>query len=376
MFTRIRRRLCCDDGVSLVEMLAAIVVLSVALLGLLGAMVGGIRSVADQRDRSVATRVATEHHERLRGAGYDALVDSTATRTIDGRTFTLETDVTTVDAAPDGFVVPADAPRVKQVTTTIRWRRGTIERSAVYQTAIRPDEVAPVTAAQRIDAVSMAPNPAVVDASGRLSTAVQVTVVLSGFDDQAVVALSWTNHGGAPKTKHLVSRDGGITWTGELAAPGDAAGEVVVPAGATGLDLTVRAWALTRAHTLSLTPQGAPGPAVAELTVDPPSFTVGKKHGTCTRGVDYCNVGAVTVTASVAGVDPGRDSVRLTYTLADGTVQETAMVHDATSGRWQVTFPDGSTRFKSGTQRFTAVAVVAAADLSASAHVDCQVVRT
>ncbi|HWB72917.1 MAG TPA: prepilin-type N-terminal cleavage/methylation domain-containing protein, partial [Egibacteraceae bacterium] len=126
--TPLRRRLSGDDGLSLIEMLVAIFILSVALFALLGGLIASARSLADQRSRSAATRVASEHLEELRAQGFDALRTTaspfTVTRTLDGRTYTIVTTLQEEDADP----ATAGGPTVMRITATVSWTVGTVAR--------------------------------------------------------------------------------------------------------------------------------------------------------------------------------------------------------------------------------------------------------
>ncbi|HWB70738.1 MAG TPA: hypothetical protein VG452_00845, partial [Egibacteraceae bacterium] len=215
-----------------------------------------------------------------------------------------------------------------------------------------------------IVSVNLNPNPTVVDAAGTPTRDVSATVVLEGFDDQAYVALSWTNDGGETKTRYLTSADGGITWVGIIArtdivrviAPGETA---------PGLDFTVSAGSLSQRYTLSLTAQSSSPPVITSASISVSQVTV-ENHNNC-NGANKCrNTVAVTFSATVDGVDPLQDSVRVKYQLYDGTFEERPLRYDdpATggSGGWVDTVAQLTVKFKQGPSQPFEFTVLRSAD--------------
>ncbi len=371
MMTWIRRRLSREDGVSLVEMLVAIFILSVALFALLGGLITSARSLADQRSRSAATRVASEHLEELRAQGFDALRASaspvTVTRTLDGRTYTITTTLQEEDADP----ATAGGPTVMRVTATVSWTVGTVARSEVHTTAVAPDPGSIAsggsTPAQRIVSVNLNPNPTVIDAAGNPTRDVSATVVLDGFDDQAYVALTWVNDGGGTKTQYLTSTDGGITWVGVVSRTDIV--RVIAPGETSpGLDFTVSVGSptsLSQPYTLSLTAQSSSPPTITSASISVSQITV-ENHNNC-NGPNKCrNTVAVTFSATVDGINPAQDSVRVKYQLYDGTFEERPLRYDdpATggSGAWVDTVAVLTVKFKQGPSQPFEFTVLRSAD--------------
>lgn len=371
MITTLRRRLASEDGISMVEMLVALVVISVALFGLLGTLVASARSITDQRLRSTATRVATEHLETMRAAGFDALATTsgtptTTTATKDGRAFTLETTITEEAAAPTGVIVPAGAPTVKTVRVVVRWQATGVARQAVFTTAVGPDDPTQVSAsaAKAITGASANPNQVNVDAAGHPDQPILLTAILEGFDATALVTVTWVNDGGGTGSKTLVSGDGGVTWTGEIAS--SQITQPVPPGDSRSLEFTVTVEGLTRPVALTLNRASATAPVIESATIDRNPIVVRRNYGSC-RGNQYCNNTTVTFAAVVSGIDTANDSVRVTYVLASGQSVETALSYDGASGTWRWVMPAGSTQLKHGTaQPFTFVALSAASGLSDS----------
>ncbi|MDQ3432869.1 MAG: type II secretion system GspH family protein [Actinomycetota bacterium] len=362
-----RRRPRDEEGFSLVEMLVAMVILMVVMTALLGAMIASAQSIVDQRARTAATRVGNEHLERQRAKGFEGLTVTTAgpdvtTVPADGRSYQVSTTVTETAAATPGMVVPAGSPTVKNVTSTVTWSAGGQVRSLTFATAVAQTSPQVVTGggagtpAKMILSITLTPNPSVVDILGGPLNDIGVTAVLSGFSASALVTLSWGNDGGVVKTQTLTSGDGGITWTGTIART-NVVRKILVGELSPGLTFTLRTGAggPEQQYTLSLAAVAASPPVITSMTASPSTITLQRNFGSCSGG-RYCNNVNVDFTATVSGVDPTRDSVRLNYTLATGAAQETALVFDAASGQWRLSLPSGSTELKCcGMQRFTFV---------------------
>ncbi|HEX2024089.1 MAG TPA: type II secretion system protein, partial [Acidimicrobiales bacterium] len=125
-----------EDGFSLVELLVAMSVFGLVMTAVTGAFISSTRSIGAQRLRTAATRVATGHLERLRTLPFgelDAQAGQTTTTTPDGRSFTIDTSVTPIDAATGQ---PLAGGRVKQITATVAWVSGGATLQASYTTAV------------------------------------------------------------------------------------------------------------------------------------------------------------------------------------------------------------------------------------------------
>lgn len=216
MLIRIRRRLAREDGISLIEMMISMLILSVGLLALLGSFMVSARSILDQRAKATATRVASEELEVLRDyvwrAGY---VPPSGTRPVtrDGRTYDVTTTVT-------DSVSP---PGLKNIATTVAWNIAGVARSATSSTAVSSGTQAPATVPTDAHmTVAMTPNPVRVYPISSTSPywrpftdiVVKVEVVGMTFDGQ--IRLTWPNADGSTGTDTINKSNG--TW--EKAIPG------------------------------------------------------------------------------------------------------------------------------------------------------------
>ena len=129
MLTRLRRRLSQEGGISLVETLVAVMILSISMLAMLNTFVASAHATLDQRARAAGTRVATAELERLRSVVWSPgfVAPSTPTTVVsDGRTFTITSTVT----------ADATVPQLKNVTSTVSWNVGSVARSTTLRTQV------------------------------------------------------------------------------------------------------------------------------------------------------------------------------------------------------------------------------------------------
>lgn len=363
-----------QEGFSLVELLVAMSVFAVVLVGLTGVLISGVRSIGDQRLRTAATRVATGHLETLRALPFeqlDAQAGTTTTTTPDGRTFTIETTVTPIDAATGS---PAIDGRVKQVTALVTWTSGGAGRQVSYTTAIAPEDPGPVATAQAIGTVTMFPSPAVADAGGRPQEDIQVTVPLGGFAASTLVGLSWTNGDGTAGAKTLTSTTG-LNWRGTITR-----NEISAAMGADGrgeIEFTVSAGSLAAVYTLSLQVAASSPPAITGATIDRIPVTVAKPTAgrTCADRNQCQNTTDITFTVTATGLEPAEDAVILQYQLRDGTFQEVPLTPVA--GEWRLVIRQKTTKFLVGTPRSFRFSAIRTADAAtATTTVQRDVVST
>jgi len=346
-----------EEGFSLVELLVAMSVFAVVLVGLTGALISGVRSIGDQRLRTAATRVAADHLETLRGLPFDQLDAQAGVRTTttpDGRAFTIETTVTRIDPATGS---PAAAGPVKQITAVLRWTSGGAMRQTSYTTAVAQDPRVQ-TVPQAIGTITMFPSPATTDANGRPLEDIEVTVPLQGFTVSTLVDVSWSNADGTAGAKTLTSTTG-LNWRGTVAKE-----QVLAAIGADGrgeVQFTVSAGTLVAVYTLALQRAVATPPAITGATIDRNPVTVAKPAaGRTCAAVNQCqNTTEVVFTVTTTGLDSAQDSVVLQYQLYDSTFQEVPLTPvSGVTGQWRLTVRQKTTKFRAGTGRafrFTAI---------------------
>ena len=337
------------------ELLVAIALFGLVLTAVAGAFISSLRSISDQRLRTAATRVASDHLETLRGLPFDEL-DAHAglmtTTTPDGRAFTIDTEITAIDATTGA---PAAGGRVKQITATVGWTvPGGAGREVSHTTAIA-DDPGPPTVTQVVGTVSMFPSPATTDASGRPLRDIEVTVPLQGFSVSTLVDLSWVNADGTAGAKTLTSTTG-LNWRGTIAKE-----QVLGALSAAGhgeVRFTVSAGSLTSVYSLALQIPATNPPAITSAAIDRNPITVAKPGGgrTCADRNQCQNTTDVTASLTVDALDPAQDTVILQYQLYDGTFQEVPLA--PSGGQWVLTVRQKTTKFLTGAARafrFTAI---------------------
>ena len=344
-----------DDGFTLVELLVAVFLFGIVMVALTGTFIAGVRAVGDQRLRTSATRVATDRLETLRGMPFEALdaqPGQITTTTPDGRSFTVDTTVTAIDA---GTGVPAVGGEVREITVTVSWTSGSTTRNVSYTTAVAPDDPGTVAAAQAIGTVTMFPSPATADPSGRPLQNIDVTVPLRGFSADMLVHLSWTNADGTAGAKTLTSTTG-LNWRGTIAKE-----QILAAIGAGGrgeVRFEVSAGSLAAVYTLSVSVAAASPPVITAATIDRNPVTVARPAGgrTCADRNQCQNTTDVNFAVTVDRLDATQDSVILQYQLHDGSFQEVPLT--PVGGQWNLTVRARTTKFLVGTARsfrFTAI---------------------
>lgn len=352
----------------MVEVLVAISIFGVVMVAVTGVLMSSVRSVGDQRLRTAATRVASNHLETLRTLPYDLLAPAgpAITTTPDGRRFTVTTEVRTIDA-----VTGAAAPggRVKELTTTVGWTAsGGASRSVSYTTAVADESNVPALV-QVIGRVTMFPSPLTVDGSGHALEDIEVTVPLEGFLVGTLVQLSWTNADGSPGAKTLTSTSG-ANWRATVAKE-----QVIAALGSDGrreVRFTASAGSLTAVYDLSAQAAVVSPPVITSAAIDRNPIDVAQATGarSCDERNQCQNTTDVTFTVFVTGLNSLQDSVILQYQLHDSTSVEVPLTPvSGESGHWRLTVRQKTTKFLTGTARafrFTAIRTADGATKSAS----------
>jgi type II secretory pathway pseudopilin PulG len=355
----IRRRFAgTDEGLSLVEVLVSLFVLSVALLALLGSFLTSAKSVQSQQARSQAQRAAQEQLELYRSLPFSAITDDSGERrTAEGTLVRYETVVTTEDEVnPDGETV-----QVKRVTTTVYYSVNGKDEQVVYQTTVRPEaghvgvpdveptptptptSTDPAGPAPGFTSFSFSPEPVVVDSAGTPTEDVLVTIVLTGFPASEIVRVSWRNDDGTTRSVSAISSDGS-TWKATVAR--SALVHYQSPNTTGVVDFTARtSTGLESRKGLQVRGPTLDPPRVIDLTVSPEApIRVDNKTGAPQSNLRF--------TCLVAGLDAasGPHSVRLVYLDRSGTQKELAMSPNLANDVWtlsvaaggQVTFQGGN----------------------------------
>lgn len=364
MLRAVRRRLRIQDGVSLVEMMVAVTVVSVALAALASALITAIQATHGQRLRNVATRVMSEQFENLRAQGFETLqasltsgtLTTTDTLTQDGDDYTVQTVLTETDVDGD-TATPLDT--VIDATVTVTWNEFATVRTTTSTTSIAPSETVSASTGgttAAIGDVTFSPSIAMVDTTS-WQTVQDVTVVvpLTGVPSNTDVTLSWTDDNGV----HTRTRPYTNGPTAEFTL---AAGvvEALIPAADASREVPFTVTVLTQSKGASLPLQRQPATALSlsGATISPGTIDLTDAHKTqgCSQNKACVNRTAVTFTVTVDGFDNSQnsDSVKVRYILENGNQEELALVRDVTSlspatgvgtSVWTATVPPETVKF-------------------------------
>lgn len=124
------------EGYTLIEVVVALSVISVGLLGVFHMLASTINTNVESRNRAVATHFAERRLEAVRETDLESLVssqgntDGDLTRRLDDD---ATWDLTVSDPTPGAAADPAGSV-LKAVTVTVRWNQGTVEQSVSLST--------------------------------------------------------------------------------------------------------------------------------------------------------------------------------------------------------------------------------------------------
>ena len=357
-----RRRLSAsEDGFTLVEMLVALVVISIAMFALAGTFITAAASIQKQQYRAKAIRVALDTNERLRLTSYDSAdlslgSHSGSASAPDGTSFTYTYVVSERNAGTGGA-----GDVIKNITTTVQWT-GSRAGSVTYETAVAQDAKdigLPAGYAQTIRSMSVTPAPStVVDFNGYTSADIIITLILTGHTTNDVVHITWQDDRGNSTPAATAISTNGYQWIVNLGHGGTGI-HLKVPAGtdpSTGKgyfkNLTFTAKTDTGLQTTSTLPVYGPTENAPTIT----SFAVTGSSGSNDLQVvkagnnQFLNKNDVTATCAVTGLTSSSDSVVLTYYNALGQVSQVPMSPTAspvstTGSTWTYRFPRTTTYF-------------------------------
>lgn len=382
MLTWIRRHVSLEDGVSVVETLFAVLVLTVALFGLMGTFIASAASQLDQRSRTSATRVATHKLEVLRRTGFEALkaqlpVGANALTitdppvSVNGQSYTVTTLLQELDANDSSLGPQPGQPTVMHATATTEWSVKDKLKSVKFSTAVAPTKP---DAAKDIKKITLFPNPSILNppetdpgASVNPTRDVTITVELKGLDSSTPVSVTYDDDASGVKGPHSLLTADGKSWTLNIARTqivesipvGDQSGElpftVRVDIG-NGMVLTQnQTLMLVRASTppeiakIDLTPQDVTDNAwEADVIVSINPITVYKQGNKFTKGY---NTAAVRFSVRVWNFEAPPltgDAVTLYIPDVSGSYVARSLAYDGVSDRWWIEFPAKGQTFKEG----------------------------
>lgn len=360
------RRVDDEAGFTLVEMLVALVIVTMVAGGFLAVLISTVGASRTSEARTTANQVAQDYLEKVVQApwssiglyatdsGYQSTANNgepTVTLTtsprpanvpsplvtppaINGVSYTVRTDITWQDDPSDGLGA-ADAngstQDIKHVVVTVSWTQSGATRTVVLDDLRSPTaiEVAPSRGTVGLSVTVSAPSSASLDTSGKLVSALAVTATPSKTISGAT--LTYTTRTGT-QTVAMTSGAGG-TYTASLDSTTGA-----FDTGPTSLSVTVTAGSSTASGKATVNLLG-PGNSTPTITVTAAPSQSLNATGTLTQAV------ALTVTTSSAA-----SSGSVTYPTHGSSLNGT-MSGSGTS--WTYTVAKDSTIYDVGYETFS-----------------------
>ncbi len=116
------------NGFSLIELMVAAVILSLAIFGIFQAYSTGFLGMFDSRDRTIATNYVQEKMEELKNADFDTVVDEASSQIVGDIKFSRNVNVDYINGSTN--LIVTGPTNLKRVTTTVNWndRNGIIKK--------------------------------------------------------------------------------------------------------------------------------------------------------------------------------------------------------------------------------------------------------
>lgn len=324
MLIWLRRRLAHDDGISLVEVLVAMLILMVVLTAMANTLITSLFAITNNERQSRGTQLGNELLEQLQALPWDTVgfYTSDSPSTAEGTPVIVGATRDALEEAvtphPDGCtygeavagVPPVERESVerdgvcydveraivwenhgdgdyKKFIVTVSWAVGSRPRTArvAATRAPAPGDGIPVFAAELdVDATEVTYN---VDQTAATPSTLTFTATLTSPADSPV-SLTWDDAGTAvPTSPAMTSSDGGLTWTTAVdmtAAPWDP-GDVIFTFTATAGESEAQDQV-----TVTFTQEGAPPVVeVRSLTLSQPGPPT--KTPICVKGGNGSNAG-------------------------------------------------------------------------------------
>jgi Tfp pilus assembly protein PilV len=214
-----------DEGMSLVEVIAGITVITIGLFGLLGELAANIKQQSLEKSQATAMTLANGTLESVRSTSYSSLTDeagtSTTTKVINGHHYTQirTVEVCSPTDSPNVCTPPAPgAVSTVHATVQVRWVFDGKPHSVKIARSLA--DKSPLTVANASDplgscggagttlvtgSLSLSPSSVAVSSAGHPASDVTVTLIENGLSNASCVPLTWSDDNGA----HQVSMTGG-----------------------------------------------------------------------------------------------------------------------------------------------------------------------
>ncbi|HVU74540.1 MAG TPA: prepilin-type N-terminal cleavage/methylation domain-containing protein [Mycobacteriales bacterium] len=375
-----------EGGFTLAEMMVALTLITVGLIATLAVFASSAHSQATERNHQYALRLASQQIESLRAAPFSSIASSTSTQQGMGRTFTVVTTVTTLDAASNGAATTG--PVVKRADVSVSWILGgshTVSLTTeiadtspgIYAGTAVPTPSGSPSGGPQVTSFALVPSPLVVTSAGVTTQSLTASAQLTGYPASTILQASWTLPNTSAGTIAMTSTDGQL-WTGTLSSgsvfqvPGISVNvSLLSPTSQVLTTATVQTTtglgtptptpsatpsasvSATSSASASATPTPTPSPTASlsplsfqTTTVSPTSIVTEQNNKNSAKGK---NSASVTFDCTVSGINPQTlASGTLTYLTPSGSASIN-LVHDTgNSAHFSVTFPQYSTTFSQG----------------------------
>jgi Tfp pilus assembly protein PilV len=353
---------------SIVEVLVAISIITVGVLGLLASLASEQKGQAAEKSRTTAIHLAAGVLESAQAQPYASLttIGGTYSKTINGVLYTYTTTAQQCSATdnPNTCTTPGSGvPSTVHAGVVVRWTQGGQQRSVTMQRAFANDSTTTTGGTSSplgscggsgvtlvAGSLSLSPSTVTVDTNGNPTSNVTVTLTQTGLSstNTSCVPLTWSDDSGS----HQVS---------------------MTPSG-TSYTVTIPKSSITRAASTSSStvvftatvPGSQAVPSVTLTVQGKPAFTacsvsvVGLGLNTITLAPLTRNtLLAATLSCTTTNLTTA-DSVTATY--ASGTTTKTVSMTSSDGTTWSTTLPAGTAMVKTGTSESITFALTRASD--------------
>jgi len=357
------QRLTSDEGMSLVEVVVAMAIVTVGLLGMLTEIVAYFHQQSGQRAHAVALRLATTTLEDARRLTPSSLAVGTfaAPPVIkDHVTYTTTTTVQMCSPTNQATcTTPATgAPSVARVSVSVGWTDSHGVHHVALSTANADTATGTLAGSSSgllsnssasgtsvsASALGLSPSSVSIDSNGNPLSDITASVSITGLSTSVTVPLTWSDDNGAHQVS--MSNVGGTTWSVTVAKSSikhAGAGSVSFAAVVPGIQVFPSA-------TLTVTPQAA-FVGTCSVTASPIVLTP------LTRKTSLPEVFSCTTTGLSA-----TDSVRAVY--ATGSTTATLTLASSNGSTWSATLPAATSMVSSGSTENVTFTLTRASDSS------------
>ncbi|MCU1587491.1 MAG: hypothetical protein JWN31_984 [Frankiales bacterium] len=366
-----------EDGLSLIEMIVALLLVSMILISFVGVSIAGVTSSRAAEARSRANEVGNQEVETFKSipwlslglydndttaagaspsstCGSESVVSLGASAptprvapafyrvtNINGRNYTITNCITWRDDPADGTVAAgneADTDNgqdVKHLVTTVSWTLLGKTRTITFDSLRSPTaaEVPPVShSTATLVLTATAPSPASQQLAADSTLTSPLTLGATTSLTATGVTVTYTGQSG-PVTQNLSSSDGGSTWT------------ITIPAGLSGGKFNAGTLALTYKATSGS--GNAQATSSVSLTAPPTPFTVTASANPTSVFLDSNGYLTASLTINVTTSQPAT-AVSMSFPQTSSTGSRT-LVNVSGGTTWQVVLASGA-----GSGQFTA----------------------